>query len=57
MEKCGGRLEGYIFFKEKLQEKDFSVFGLNSVWLRNNVRIKSGDVGAQAACSIVLSGF
>ena len=52
MEKCSGRLERYIFFNEKPQEmQTFSVFGLNSVRLKNKVRIKSGDVGAQAECS------
>ncbi len=52
MEKCSGRLEHYIFFNEKPPEmQTFSVFGLNSVRLKNKVRIKSGDVGAQAECS------
>lgn len=46
---CSGRIERYILFNEMTQE--FSVFGLNSVWLRNNVRIDSGDVGANNECS------
>ena len=46
---CGGHLKGYILFGVVPQE--FSVFGLNSVWLRNNVRVVSGDVGAYDQCS------
>ncbi len=46
--ECGGLFEKYIFFGEVL--KEYSLFALNSVWLRNNARIESGDVGAQSDC-------
>jgi hypothetical protein len=38
-------MEGYIFFGQPPHK--FSVFGLNSVWIRNKARIESGDAGAQ----------
>jgi len=50
--KCGGLLEDWILFGDVVHE--FSVFGLNSVWLRSNVRIVSGDVGAYDECSSCL---
>jgi len=54
--KCGGRLTDYILFGDIVRE--FSVFGLNSVWLRNNVRIETGDVGANNTCSdCLIAGF
>jgi hypothetical protein len=43
--ECGGLLTRYILFGEPPHQ--FSVFGLNSVWVRNKARIESGDVGAQ----------
>jgi hypothetical protein len=46
---CGGLLERYILFQKPPQQ--FSVFGLCSVWLRNKVRIESGDIGANIACA------
>jgi hypothetical protein len=54
--KCSGRFADYILFGDIIHE--FSVFGLNSVWLRSNVRIVSGDVGAYDECSLcVVPGF
>jgi hypothetical protein len=47
--ECGGLLTRYILFGEPPHQ--FSVFGLCSVWLRNKVRIESGDVGANTACA------
>ncbi len=46
--ECSGQFERYIFFGEVL--KEYSLFALNSIWLRNNARIESGDVGAQLDC-------
>jgi hypothetical protein len=45
--QCGGLLTRYILFGEPPHR--FSVFGLNSVWVRNKARIESGDVGAQGS--------
>ncbi|MCP4622484.1 MAG: PKD domain-containing protein [bacterium] len=54
--ECGGLLTRYILFGQVPQE--FSVFGLDSVWIRNNARIESGHVGAQAQCaSCTVPGF
>lgn len=43
--ECGGLLTRYILFGEPPHQ--FSIFGLNSVWVRNKARILSGDVGVQ----------
>jgi hypothetical protein len=42
---CGGLLDRRIFFKDFKHE--YSVFGLNSIWIRNNARIESGDIAVQ----------
>jgi hypothetical protein len=55
--ECGGLLERYILFGEPPHQ--FSVFGLNSVWIRNKARVESGDIGAQEASEgpWLVSGF
>jgi hypothetical protein len=54
--ECGGLLTRYILFGEVPQE--FSVFGLDSVLIRNNARIESGNLGAQDECdSCLVAGF
>jgi hypothetical protein len=54
--KCSGRLERIIFFGERIT--NFSIFGINSVWLRNNARVESGNVGVLETCEACLvSGF
>ncbi len=55
--ECDGLLSRTIFFNE--QDHEFAIFGLNSIWLRNGVRIKSGDVGAQGnnSTSCVINGY
>lgn len=45
--ECGGLLTRYILFGEPPHQ--FSIFGLNSVWVRNKARIESGDVGAHGS--------
>jgi hypothetical protein len=45
-------VEGHIFFKEPKHE--YAIFGLDSVWIRQNARIESGDVGAQGECESCL---
>jgi PKD repeat protein len=54
--ECGGLLTRYILFGEPPHE--FVVFGLDSVWVRQNTRFESGDIGANDVCeSCTIPGF
>ena len=56
--ECSGRLERHIFFNVPEEDIEFSVFGLNSVWLQYGARIRSGDVGSQDTClDCLVDGF
>jgi len=49
--ECAGVLEKQIVFSQTVPGKEFSVFALNSIWLRKKASILSGHIGARSASS------
>ena len=49
--ECAGVLERQIVFSQTVPVKEFSVFALNSIWLRKKASILSGHIGARSASS------